>query len=165
MNYTDVIQLKLKTPDDLRHHLRNHGPSRHIIHDSESDWWWFCDHRDRLLEHVFNFRAPVTFQKVDCNAWETVWLPECRLVPDKRRFELRPTFINTAITEGILADLFWNEFLSQDLGQYAYWDMDNDHNVLEEYLFYWEMQASGLHMESALTAGDGLVISDIRFRM
>ena len=45
------------------------------------------------------------------------------------------------------------DFLSQDLGPYAYWDMDNPDNRLEEFIYYWEMQESGLHMEPAASDG------------
>jgi hypothetical protein len=150
VDYDDVIQLKLKTPEDLRHHLRIHGQARHIVHDSDSDWWWFCDHRNKLLEYVFNSDSPVTFCKFpDETGRETVWEPECNLIPNMKFFELRPTFIYATITEEMLVDLFWNDFLSQDLGPYAYWDIDNPDNRLEEFIHYWEMEASGLHMESA----------------
>ena len=148
MDYADVIQLKLKTPEDLRHHLRTNGMARHIIHDSESDWWWFCDHRNKLLEFVFNSGSPVTFRQIKKKSTpENTWIPECNLIPNMKRFELRTTFIYATITEETLVDLFWTDFLSQDLGQYAYWDIDNSHNQLEEYVFYWEMRESGLHLE------------------
>ena len=51
------------------------------------------------------------------------------------------------ITEETLVDLFWTDFLSQDLGQYAYWDRDNPESSLEEFIFYWEIQERGWHME------------------
>jgi len=152
LDYIDVIQLKLKTPEDLRHHLKVNGMARHIVHDSESDWWWFCDHRNKLLEFVFNSGSPVTFRKVeDERTRQTTWIPECSLIANMKCFELRPTFIYATITEETLVDLFWNDFLSQDLGQYAYWDSDNPHNRLDEFIFYWEMQVGGLHMEPAPT--------------
>ena len=152
MDYNDVIQLKLKTPSDLRHHIDNNGLALHIVHDSESDWWWFCNHRNKLLEFVFNSGSPVTFRKVeDDQRGETAWVPECNLINNMKYFELRPTFMHATMTEETLVDLFWNDFLSQDLGQYAYWDGDNPHNRLEEFIFYWEMQAGGLHMEPALS--------------
>ena len=153
MDYTDVAQLKLKTPGDLRHHLRVHGPARHIIHDSESDWWWFCDHRNKLLEFVFNSGCPVSFRKIENEATTDVtWVPECNLIPNMEPFELRPTFFYATITEEFLTDLFWNDFLSQDLGQYAYWDIDIPHTQLEEFVFYWEMQANGMHLEPVIPA-------------
>jgi hypothetical protein len=154
VDYNDVIQIKLETPEDLRHHLKTNGMARHIVHDSESNWWWFCDHRNKLLEFVFNSGKPVTFRKVENeNTRETTWIPECHLIADMKCFELRPTFIYATITEETLVDLFWNDFLSQDLGQYAYWDSDNPLNKLDEFIFYWEMQAGGLHMEPVPTEG------------
>jgi hypothetical protein len=154
VDYNDVIQLKLKTPEDLRHHLKTNGMARHIVYDSESDWWWFCDHRNKLLEFVFNSGRPVTFRKVENeNTRETTWIPECSLIANMKCFDLRPTFIYATITEETLVDLFWNDFLSQDLGQYAYWDNDTPHNRIDEFIFYWEMQASGLHMEPAPADG------------
>lgn len=154
MDYNDVVQLKLKTPEDLRHHLKTNGMARHIVYDSESDWWWFCDHRNKLLEFVFNSGSPVTFRKVENeDSRETTWIPECNLIANMKCFELRPTFIYATITQETLVDLFWNDFLSQDLGQYAYWDSDNPHNRLDEFIFYWEMQASGKHLEPAPSEG------------
>ena len=148
MDYNEVVQLKLKTPGDLRHHLKVNGMARHIVHDSASDWWWFCDDRDKLLEFVFNSGSPVTFRRIEGEtAREATWVPECNLIPNMKCFELRPTFIHATITEETLVDLFWNDFLSQDLGQYAYWDSDNPDNRLVDYIFYWEMQADGLHMD------------------
>jgi len=154
VDYNEVVQLKLKTPQDLRHHLKTNGMARHIVYDSESDWWWFCDHRNKLLEFVFNSGSPVTFRKVENeNPRETTWIPECNLIANMKCFELRPTFIYATITQETLVDLFWNDFLSQDLGQYAYWDSDNPHNRLDEFIFYWEMQASGKHLEPAPSEG------------
>jgi len=157
LNYPDVVQLKLETPEDLRHHLRVNGMARHIIHDSESDWWWFCDHRNKLLEFVFNSGSPVTFKKMasDEKVPGQTWEPECSLIPHMKRFELRPTFIYATITEETLVDLFWNDFLSQDLGPYAYWDIDNPDNRLDEFIYYWEMRASGKHMEPAAPSETG----------
>lgn len=149
MDYNDVVQLKLKTPEDLRHHLQTNGPARHTIYDSASDWWWFCDHRNKLLEVVFNSGSPVTFQRVeDPVTRQVTWEPQCNLIPNMKCFEVRTTFMYATITEETLVDLFWNDFLSQDLNQYAYWDRDNPTNNLEEFIFYWEMQARGLHMEA-----------------
>jgi hypothetical protein len=148
VDYTDVIQFKLKTPEDLRHHLQAHGRARHIIYDSASDWWWFCDHRNKLLEFVFNSGRPVTFKRVeDPVTRHAIWAPQCNLIQNMKCFELRTTFMYATITEETLVDLFWNDFLSQDLGQYAYWDRDNPQSSLEEFIFYWEMLERGWHME------------------
>lgn len=154
MDYSNVIQLKLETPEDLRHHLMANGTARHSIQDSASDWWWFCDHRNKLLEYVFNSGSPVRFRKIeDKTTGEVSWVPECNLIPNMKCFELRPTFFHATITEETLVDLFWNDFLSQDLGQYAYWDIDNPHNRLDDFIFYWEMRASGMHLEPAPDRG------------
>ena len=154
MDYNDVIQLKLKTPEDLRHHLKSNGVARHIIHDSDSDWWWFCDHRNKLLEFVFNSGCPITFRKTaEKTGAEPTWVPECSLIPSMKYVELCPTFIYATITEESLVDFFWNDFLSQDLGPYAYWDIDNPDCRLEEFIYYWEMRESGLHMEPAVSDG------------
>jgi hypothetical protein len=153
LDYNDVIQLKLKTPEDLRHHLRTNGLAQHIIHDSESDWWWFCDHRNKLLEFVFNSGSSLTFRKIgNRKTKETCWVPECNLIPNMKNFELCPTFIYATITKETMVDLFWNDFLSQDLGPYAYWDMDNPDNRFEEFVYYWEMQAGNRHKESTSAA-------------
>ena len=149
MDYNDVVQLKLKTPEDLRHHLQTNGPARHIVYDSASDWWWFCDQRNKLLEFVFNSGSPVTFRKVeDPSTRQVTWEPQCNLIPNMKCFELRTTFMYATITEETLVDLFWNDFLSQDLGQYAYWDADNPNSNLEEFIYYWEMEARRLHLET-----------------
>ena len=149
MDYNDVVQLKLKTPADLRHHLQINGPSRHTVYDSASDWWWFSDQRNKLLEFVFNSGSPVTFRKVEDPATRQVtWEPRCNLIPNMKCFELSTTFMHATITEETLVDLFWNDFLSQDLDRYAYWDADNPNSDLEEFIFYWEMDARGLHLEA-----------------
>ena len=154
MDYSDVIQLKLKTPEDLRHHLQANGRARHMIHDQASDWWWFCNHRNRLLEFVFNSGSPVTFRKIDHGPTSAPsWEPVCNLIPNMNYYDLRPTFMYATITEETLVDLFWNDFLSQDLGQYAYWDSDSPNNHLDEFIFYWEMQTSGMHLDPPANEG------------
>ena len=61
MHDDKIIQLKIKTVRDLHYHLKHHGPARHMVHDGETDWWWFADNRNRLLEEVFNSGRRVTF--------------------------------------------------------------------------------------------------------
>ena len=54
-----VVQRKLKTIRDLKHYLKINGSANHVIHDSETDWWWFADNRNQLLEEVFNAGSPL----------------------------------------------------------------------------------------------------------
>lgn len=147
MDYNSVQQVMLRTPADLRHHLAAHGQSRHIIHDSETGWWWFCDDRNRLLEFVFNSGSPVTLKSKRASGEDLAdhWEAECNLVAGMQDFKPCQTFLSAAMSPETLTDLFWTDFLSQDLGRYAYWDMDNPYGGLEEHVFYWEMFETGAH--------------------
>jgi hypothetical protein len=149
MDYTDVQQVMLKTPADLRHHLNAYGQARHIIHDSETGWWWFCNDRNRLLEFVFNSGRQVVLKAKPAleDDLETRWEAQCDLIAGMQDFKPCQTFLSTAMSPDILTDLFWTDFLSQDLGRYAYWDVDNPYGGLEEHIFYWEMFETGAHTE------------------
>jgi hypothetical protein len=149
MDFNQVVQLQLKTPHDLRHLLEEHGQAHHVLHDTVSDWWWFCEDRNRLLEFVFNSGNPIRFKSRPAAAHpgEARWELEGDHNDPVRTYDVNQFFLSPAMPPDLLRDQFWNDFLSQDLGAYAYWDRDNPFNDLEEYLFYWEMAADGTHLE------------------
>jgi hypothetical protein len=151
MDFSQVVQLQLKTPRDLRHLLEEHGQAHHTLHDTVSDWWWFGEDRNRLLEFVFNSGRPIRFKRRPAGQREggASWELEGEHSDLIRAFQFNRTFLTPVMSPDLLRDQFWNDFLSQDLGTFAYWDRDNPFNDLEEFLFYWEMAAEGAHYEAA----------------
>jgi hypothetical protein len=153
MDFSQVVQLQLKTPRDLRQLLEEHGQAHHILHDTVSDWWWFCEDRNRLLEFVFNSGNPIRFKnRPAANPDDAPLELEGDHNEPVRTYVVNQSFLSPAMPPDLLRDQFWNDFLSQDLGPFAYWDRDNPFNDLEEYLFYWEMEADGSHLEPAAPA-------------
>jgi hypothetical protein len=144
-----VVQLKLKTARDLQHHIKTHGLTRHVVYDSETDWWWFANDRNRLFEEVFNSgsRVVVTPRSDSLDSLEKNWEIRSDLVEQVRGFRLDTTFWTPNMTGEMLADLFWTNFINQIPERYAYWDRDNPENGFEEYLFYREMAETGAHLE------------------
>ena len=145
-----IIQLKIKTVRDLQYHLKHHGRARHMVHDGETDWWWFADDRNRLLEAVFNSGRRVTFtpsEGPDGGADKT-WEVTCDLIPHFRGFRPQTLFLTPRMSIEILTDLFWTDFLNHERERFAYWDMENPDNGFEEYLFYREMHETGAYQES-----------------
>ncbi len=53
------------------------------------------------------------------------------------------------MVDDALNELFWTEFLNQELGRFAYWDMENPDNGFKVYLFYREMHETGACLEIA----------------
>ncbi len=148
-DYAKVVQIQLKTPGDLKNHLETNGRSRYVIRDTATGWWWFCDHRNRLLEFVFNSGKPVAFVRVpeSDEVPEGGWEATLESGHGSLNVELMCPFQNPAMHIDELNDTFWNDFVSQDLGTFAYWDIDNAENDLDEFIFYWEMEETGAHLE------------------
>ncbi len=148
--YSRVRQVKLKTIQDLWHHLKMHGPARHVVHDCETDWWWFADDRNRLLEEVFNSGSQVMFalQKDETTPPGELWEVQSNLAPHANDFRLESPFISAQMKADALTDLFWTEFLSQEHERFAYWDLENPDNGFEAYLFYRELRESEGSYES-----------------
>ncbi|MFZ7127415.1 MAG: hypothetical protein ACOWWM_14765 [Desulfobacterales bacterium] len=149
MDYSNVVQIQLKTPADLRDHLERNGRAQHIVRDTASNWWWFCDDRNRLLEFVFNSGNPVTFVRCPESAShpEARWRATLDSGHGPVNVELNCPFQSPVMTVEDLRDLFWSDFLSQDIGSFAYWDIDNPGDDLDEFIFYWEIAESGSHLE------------------
>ena len=143
--YSQVRQIKLKTIQDLQHHLKIHGPAQHVVHDCETDWWWFADDRNRLLEEVFNSGSRVVFApKTDAaRPSDDLWEVQSDLVPHVEDFRLESPFISAKMNTDTLTDLFWTEFLNQEHERFAYWDLENPDNGFEAYLFYRELMETG----------------------
>ncbi len=148
--YSRVRQIKLKTIQDLRHHLKIHGPAQHVVHDCETDWWWFADDRNRLLEEVFNSGSRVVFAPKAASAKpaEHLWEIQSDLAPHVKDFRLESPFLSAQMKTDALTDLFWTEFLSQEHERFAYWDLENPDNGFEAYLFYRELQETGFSGEN-----------------
>lgn len=146
-----VTQFKLKTARDLRHHIKVHGLTHHIVHDCETDWWWFADDRNRLLEAVFNSGRQVVITPQDNPTDDTdyCWAIQSDLIDQVKDFCFSTTFLTPNMGEDMLTDLFWTAFTNQKPERFAYWDMDNPENGFEEYLFYREMRETGAHLTSA----------------
>ena len=144
-----VIQRKLKTIRDLKHYLKANGPAHHVIHDSETDWWWFADNRNHLLEEVFNAGCPLVFAPKSSSAKERGEPLEIKCDGDTQAngFRLTTPFLSRKMTDGMLAELFWTDFLNQEQERFAYWDMGNPDNGFEAYLFYREMHETGAYLE------------------
>ena len=145
-----IIQRKLKTIRDLKHYLKTNGPAHHVIHDSETDWWWFADNRNHLLEEVFNAGSPLVFApKTSCagGTGKTRKLANV-FIPQVNGFRLTTPFLNSKMTDGMLTELFWTNFLNQEQERFAYWDMGNPDNGFEAYLFYREMKETGAYLEA-----------------
>lgn len=144
-----VAQYKLKTVRDLRHHLKVHGLTRHLVHDSETDWWWFADNRNRLLEEVFNSGSRVVFalKRAATDGSDEIWDVQSDLIAHVKGFRLQTLFLTSKMTDDLLTNLFWTDFLNQDRERFAYWDMENPDNGFDEYLFYREMRETGAHLE------------------
>ncbi len=145
-----VIQRKLKTIRDLKHYVNANGLARHVIHDSETDWWWFANSRKHLLEEVFNAGTPIVFAPKTDAAQGAADAREIQNDIDTHVKGLRLTspYQSPRMTDGMLAELFWTDFLSQEQERFAYWDMGNPDNGFEAYLFYREMHETGAHLES-----------------
>ena len=143
--YSQVRQIKLKTIQDLRHHLKAHGPAQHIVHDCETDWWWFADERNRLLEEVFNSGSRIVFApKPDASIPSgELWEVQSDLVSHVEDFRLESPFLSAQMNVDALTDLFWTEFLNQEHERFAYWDLENPDNGFEAYLFYRGLQENG----------------------
>jgi hypothetical protein len=152
MSFDDnkIIQIKLKTARDLQHHIKTHGLTRHVLHDSETDWWWFANDRNRLFEEVFNSgsRVVVAPHRDTLNSLEKDWEIQSDLVEQVKGFSLNTTFLTPNMTGEMLADHFWTDFINQIPERFAYWDLGNPENGFEEYLFYREMAETGAHLET-----------------
>lgn len=150
-----VTQLKLKTVRDLRHHVKTHGLTRHVVHDGETDWWWFAKNRNRLLEEVFNSGSRVVFapKPVSTRNSDEIWDVQSDLIGHVKGFRLQTLFLTPSMTDNLLTDLFWTDFLNQERERFDYWDMDNPDNGFEEYLFYREMHETGAYLESIDACG------------
>ncbi len=155
MDYSEVVQFQLKTANDLRHCLQTHGRARYILHDTERDWWWFCDHRTPLLEFVFNSGTLVSFSQSTgsgglCDlGWKAI------LESDKIGLDMDVSHINDPmnLSTSDLNDLFWTDFLDQDLGIFAFWDIDHRNNDLDEYIYYRELNEWVTNQEPSADAG------------
>jgi hypothetical protein len=148
-----VIQRKLKTIRDLKHHLKINGPARHVIHDSETDWWWFADNRNHLLEEIFNAGSPLVFAPKARSAkdgGETLEI-QSDFNTQLNGFRLTSPFLSPKMTDGMLTELFWTDFLNQEQERFAYWDMGNPDNGFEAYLFYREMSETGAYLEAPIS--------------
>ena len=145
-----IIQLKIKTVRDLLYHLEHHGPARHMIHDGETDWWWFANDRNRLLEEVFNSGRCVTFTpaKDTAGVTDAIWEVSSDLIPHFKGFRPQTLFLSPSMSYEMLTDLFWTDFLNHERDRFDYWDMENPDNGFEEYLFYREMDETGAYQES-----------------
>ncbi len=148
--YSQVQQMKLKTIKDLRHHLQIHGPAQHIVHDCETDWWWFANDRNRLLEEVFNSGSRIVFAPKPDAAMPSgdLWEVQSDLVPQAGHFRLASPFLRAQMNADVLTDLFWTEFLNQEHERFAYWDLENPDNGFEAYLFYRGLQENGGFFET-----------------
>ncbi|MGD9017067.1 MAG: hypothetical protein PVH30_06765 [Desulfobacterales bacterium] len=146
MDYSEVVQFQLKTANDLRHCLQTHGRARHILHNTERDWWWFCDRRTPLLEFVFNSGTPVSFSRCTKAVGLCDWGWQAVLESDENRLDMDLSHINDPSDLSIddLNDIFWSDFLDQDLGAYAYWDIDHLNNNIYEYIDYREMNEEAI---------------------
>lgn len=149
MDYTEVVQCQLKTPGDLREHLERNGRARHMIHDIATDWWWFCDNRNRLLEYVFNSGKSVSFVRISesCEHPDGGWEAVLESGHSPVNVERISPYQCPSMTIDELNDLFWTDFLSQDIDSFAYWDIDNANNDLDEYIFYREILETGAHVD------------------
>ncbi len=145
-----IIQLKLKTVRDLRHYLSTRELARHVVHDNDTDWWWFADNRNRLLEEVFNSGSRIVChpRPSGINGKDEIWEITSDLIAAVRGFRLQTTYLTTSMTKDLLIDLFWTDFLNQERDRFEYWDMDNPDNGFEAYLFYREMDETGAYLES-----------------
>jgi hypothetical protein len=144
-----VRQRKLKTIRDLKHYLKINGLARHVIHDGETDCWWFADNRNRLLEKIFNAGSPLVFaaQPRSAQKAEKYHATQKDLEKYIKGFRLKCPFLSPKMTNSMIAELFWTDFLSQEQERFAYWDMGNPDNGFEAYLFYREMQETGAYIE------------------
>ena len=145
-----IIQRKLKTIRDLKHYVKDNGLTRHVIHDSETDWWWFANSRKHLLEEVFNAGSPLVFAPPTDNnqSAEDALEIQSDINTHVKGLRLTTPFQNPKMTDHMLAELFWTDFLNQEQERFAYWDMGNPDNGFEAYLFYREMRETGAYLES-----------------
>ncbi len=151
--YNRVRQLKLETIQDLLHHLKIHGVARYMVHDGETDWWWFANDRNRLLEEVFNSGSRVVLARKPeaSNGSGEKWEVKSDLIPQVKGFHLETRYLSPSMNTALLADLFWTEFLNQTHDRFAYWDLDNPDNGFDAYLFYREMHETKAYLEDPVT--------------